>query len=56
MKERYLQLCKKYHDSGLTEAELTELRSLKEELCVGSMSARNLGDEYSVFDIATLFD
>lgn len=40
----------------LTEAEKQELEKLKEQLFSSSLVCRNLSEQYTIGDIATLFD
>ena len=55
--KRYKELyAKKYSADGISEDELAEYLKLAEQLRPASLYARNLGEEYSIFDIATLFD
>ena len=55
--KRYKELfAKKYSADGISEDELAEYLKLVEQLQSASLYARNLGQEYSIFDIATLFD
>jgi hypothetical protein len=55
--KRYKELyAKKYSADGISEDELAEYLKLAEQLRPASLYARNLGKEYSIFDIATLFD
>jgi hypothetical protein len=53
LENRYKQLIEK---KKLTEDEKLELRKLTEQLFSGSPACRDLLKQYSVFDIATLFD
>jgi hypothetical protein len=55
--KRYKELyAKKYSADGISEEELAEYLQLVEQLRSASLYARNLGKEYSIFDIVTLFD